>query len=63
MVLIKEYRVCMPLTVEEVCGRLYFAFIILSEIKFLSHHFTVQDRTALYDSAPQSGAIGGGRGR
>jgi len=53
----------MPLTVEEVCGRLYFAFIILSEIKFLSHHFTVQDRTALYDSAPQSGAIGGGRGR
>jgi len=33
------------------------------QLTIFTHLLTVQNRTALYDSAPQSGTVGGGRGR
>jgi len=37
--------------------------VTCSQLTIFTHLLTVQNRAALYDSAPQSGTVGGGRGR
>ena len=53
--LLKEYRICMPLSVEEVSAK--FIRFALYFLAILQTYFVVPCWTALYDSQTQCGRI------